>query len=71
MITIDDVLECITIEISMQKRKNVIVSCLYRTSGSKIEIFKDSMESMTAKTNHKSAGYVYLRWFQYRPVKPK
>lgn len=37
----------------MAKKKNVIVSCVYRAPGSNIEIFKDSMEGMFAKTNQK------------------
>lgn len=35
--TIDDVLECISVELCMENKKNVIVSCLYRQSGSSID----------------------------------
>lgn len=35
---VDDLLECITIEICMEKSKN-IVSCIYRTPGSNIKIY--------------------------------
>ena len=43
---VDDVLECITIEICMEKKTNAIVSCVYRAPGFNIEIFEDSMEGM-------------------------
>ena len=33
------------------KKENVIVSCVYRKPGSNIEVFKDSMEGLFAKTN--------------------
>ncbi len=41
---VDNVLECISIEIIKEKSKNVIISCIYRAPGSNIEIFKDWME---------------------------
>ncbi len=37
-------MECITAEISMEKFKNVIVSCMYRKLGSNIEIFTENMK---------------------------
>lgn len=50
---VDDLLECITVEICMEKTKNVIVSCIYRAPGSSIEIFKDWMENMFTKSLQK------------------
>lgn len=38
---IDNLLECITVEICEEKNKNVIISCLYRAPGSSIEAFKE------------------------------
>jgi len=38
---VDTLLECVTIEICMEKKKNIIVSCIYRSPGSNIDIFKD------------------------------
>ena len=40
---VNDVMECITIEICMGTKRNVIVSCVYRTPGSNIEIFTEDM----------------------------
>ena len=31
--TVDNILECITIELNIEKRKNIVVSCMYRTPG--------------------------------------
>ena len=50
---VDNVLECITIEISREKKKNIIVSCIYRTPGSNIDTFKNWMEEHFTFTNHK------------------
>ena len=51
--TINDVMECITIEICMGIKRNVMVSCVYRTPGSNIDIFTDVMERMFAKIDQK------------------
>ena len=40
-IDIEDVMECVTIEINFQKSANVIFTCVYRKCGSCIEIFND------------------------------
>lgn len=50
---IDDVMECITVEICLKKRKSIIVSCVYRAPGSNIEIFKNVMGRIFATTNQK------------------
>uniref|UniRef100_A0A8C6M4T9 Reverse transcriptase domain-containing protein n=1 Tax=Nothobranchius furzeri TaxID=105023 RepID=A0A8C6M4T9_NOTFU len=50
---VDGVMECITVEINMNKQKNIIVSCIYRTPGSKIETFKDIMEDLYTNLNQK------------------
>ena len=36
----DDILECVTVELSVSKpmRKTVTISCIYRTPGSNIDI---------------------------------
>ncbi len=52
-VVIEDLLECITVEICMERTKNIIVSCIYRTPGSNIEIFNEWMERMFTKTGQK------------------
>lgn len=50
---VDDLLECVTIEVCREKRKNFIVSCIYRSPGYNIDQFKDCMEEKFTKTNQK------------------
>lgn len=50
---IDNVMECITVEISLEKKKNVMVSCVYRPPGSDIELFMSNMEKMFDVRNKK------------------
>ena len=50
-IAVEDVCECISIEIIMEKKKNVIVSCVYRAPDNNILSFKSFMEEMFAKTD--------------------
>jgi len=42
-IVTDDLMECITIEIEMERKRNVVVTCAYRAPGSNVELFKDSL----------------------------
>lgn len=42
----DDGLECISIDICLHNKKNVIVSCLYRQPGSSIRIMNDTLENV-------------------------
>ena len=50
----DNILECITVEICREKQKNVIVSCIYRAPDSSIEVFNDWIEEMFSKMSHKT-----------------
>ena len=53
---IEDIFECVTIEMNMEKRKNIVVSCVYiRDPNSKIEVFKQLMEDMFLQTKQKVA----------------
>lgn len=54
---IDDICECITVEIDMGKMKNVIVSCVYRAPNSGIESFKDVFEAMALNAKQKVAYF--------------
>ena len=38
-LVIDNVMESITIELCINKKMNVIVSCVYRTPGSNVDIY--------------------------------
>ena len=52
-IAIDDVCECISVEIVMGKSKNITVSCVYRAPSSSIEHFTDVMESLFTNTEQR------------------
>ena len=43
-VQLDDVMESVTIEIDITNSKNIILSCVYRSPGSKLEQFIDYIE---------------------------
>ena len=43
---LESMLECMSIEMCKGKNKPVIISCIHRTPGSNIELFKEWMEEM-------------------------
>lgn len=45
-VQIENIMECVTVEIDMDKTKNIIISCIYRTPGSCIESFKGKIIDM-------------------------
>lgn len=51
---VDNMLECISIELCKGKNKPVIISCIYRTPGSNIELIKEWMEEMFTNKSHKT-----------------
>ena len=51
---VNNILECITIEMCKENKKNVIISCIYRTPGSSVELFTDWMEEVFTKISHKT-----------------
>ena len=50
---IGNVLECLTVEFSMENKKNVIVSCIYRAPGSNIDICKEWMKKIYTMSKQK------------------
>ena len=50
MDAIEGLLECISIEIICEKKKNIIITCLYRTPGSSIELFMEWLEKLYLNT---------------------
>ena len=51
---IDNLLECITIEICMENKKNMLISCVYRAPDSSIDTFKDWMGGMFSGIGNKN-----------------
>lgn len=41
--TIENILECLTIEINIERSKNIVMSCVYRTPGTSIETFMNKL----------------------------
>jgi len=52
---IDDLFECITVEIDLEKKRNVVVTCIYRIPGSKIETFNEQLEKVLCQLNEKKS----------------
>ena len=48
IIATDDILECVTVELSVRKpmRKTLTISCIYRTPGSNIDMFIESLDKI-------------------------
>ena len=55
---INDIYKCVTIEVEAERGSNIIISCLYRTPGSNIELFTEKLESLLQKFNHKKSYYL-------------
>lgn len=57
---VDNILECITVEIEMSKSKNILISCVYRTPGTPIDIFKDRLTNLMVIKNKLFVGILIL-----------
>ncbi|KAL7396416.1 hypothetical protein ABVT39_005480, partial [Epinephelus coioides] len=55
---IDDKLEFVTVEIEMEKAKNIIISCVYKAPVSGIEILKEQMIDLYEKIINKKTVFV-------------
>ena len=51
-IAIEGIFECVAVEIDMGKNRNVIVACIYRAQGSKIDVFQDKFEQLLDTQNN-------------------
>ena len=45
-VRINGVMECVTVELCINKRKNIIVNCVYRTPGSDMQTSIDQIETV-------------------------
>lgn len=43
-LVVDDLLECVTVELVLPKNRNIIVSCIYRMPGSDLTTFREWIE---------------------------
>ena len=53
-VVIDDILACITVELSISNRTNIIVSCIYRAPGTSVDIFTDKLELLITTVKNTS-----------------
>lgn len=53
-LSVENIFECLTIELHREHRKNVILSCIYRKPGSCVERFSEYMEEMYTKKASKT-----------------
>ena len=51
-------MECITIEIDAEKAKNILLSCIYRATGSCPNIFNENMIELYDKINDRNMVFV-------------
>ena len=55
---VDNIMECITVEIEIRNSKNALISCIYRTPGSCIETFREMMMGMYDNIANKKMVFV-------------
>ena len=51
---VDNLFECLTIEVCMERGRNIIISCIYRAPGTSIDVFTEYVESMLVSKNNKT-----------------
>lgn len=57
-IAIPNILECLTIEICLEKSKNILISCVYRKCGGDITIFNEQMAEILKLTKSRKSHYL-------------
>lgn len=58
-IVIDDLMECISVELEIKKQKNIVVTCVDRTQGSCVKTFIDSLEQLLSVMNDNKTCYLW------------
>ena len=43
---VEQVFECVTVELDLKKNKNITVSCVYRTPGTDVDLFCERLEQI-------------------------
>ena len=46
---VDNIMECVAVELKLNKRKHVIIGCMYRTPGSNVDIFNYTLDLLLHK----------------------
>ena len=57
-VVVENMFECVTVELNMRKMKNVIVSCMYRTPGANVGAFCESLDNILSDIKSKKTMYI-------------
>ena len=57
-LVIDNLLECITIEVCFKNQKNTVISCVYRTPNSDLDIFNEKINDILSKARGNKDIYI-------------
>ena len=49
---IENIMECLTIELNIEKSKNIVISCVYRNPGSCLDTFVKALDNMFCNLNN-------------------
>lgn len=52
-VAVDDLMECVTVEIEMERSCNIVVTCIYRIPRTMIETFTDAIDDILSKAKGK------------------
>lgn len=54
----ENLMECITVEIELEKSRNTVITCVYRAPGSNVETFVDSLEDIISRVNDNKTYWI-------------
>ena len=57
-LVIDNLLECITIEVCFKNQNNTVISCVYRTPNSDLDIFNEKINDILSKARGNKDIYI-------------
>ena len=57
-VVVENVFECVTVELNMRKMNNIIVSCMYRTPGANVGAFCKSNDNILSDIKSKKTVYI-------------
>ena len=66
-LAVDNIMECVTVELQLNSRTNIIIGCIYRTPGSNVDTFNESLQSIFGgkkqeTTTRQCTGVVTMYW---------
>ena len=58
LVVVENMFECVTVELNRRKMKNVIVSCMYTTPGANVGAFCESVDNILSDIKSKKTMYI-------------